>query len=507
MAQIIQLRRGSYEKWAINDPILKDWELWIETDTKKIKIWNGISKRSELQYATSWESTAYTAWNNIIIDNWVISATNIWGDIEWIIEDQEDLQNILNSKTNEVDFLQHANDTSNPHNTTKSQVGLWNVDNTSDLDKPISTATQNELNTKENTANKWQANWYASLDVNAKIPEAQIPAVAITDTFVVANDTARDNLTVEKWDIAIVENSAEAWNEPASYIYDWTEWKKLKTPTDAVNSVNGKNWVVVLEKWDIWLSNVENYWIATQWEAEAGIVNNKYMTPQRTKQAIEELAPAPDLSNYLAKDNTTSFTPTWDFNPATKKYVDEQVGLSWSWTVTSVWASWWTWISVSGSPITNSWTITITNTAPHQATNLWQWWSWNSRTITSSTWNNVTISTATTSNAWYMSTWDKTKLDWIESWAQVNVWTNLSIWSSTWTVVRVDSSTWSSVTIPNASESVAWVITNWNQTIAWNKTFTWTTFINRTNWLIISSNTATNYEIRVVNWFLELHNV
>ena len=31
----------------------------------------------------------------------------------------------------------------------------------------------------------------------------------------------------------------------------------------------------------------------------------------------------PDLSNYLAKDNTTEYTPTEDYNPATKKYVDD----------------------------------------------------------------------------------------------------------------------------------------------------------------------------------------
>ena len=33
-----------------------------------------------------------------------------------------------------------------------------------------------------------------------------------------------------------------------------------------------------------------------------------------------------DLSNYLAKNNTTSFTPSGDYNPATKKYVDDAVG-------------------------------------------------------------------------------------------------------------------------------------------------------------------------------------
>lgn len=45
----------------------------------------------------------------------------------------------------------HISNTSNPHSVTKAQVGLGNVDNTSDANKPISTATQTALNAKENT--------------------------------------------------------------------------------------------------------------------------------------------------------------------------------------------------------------------------------------------------------------------------------------------------------------------------------------------------------------------
>ena len=44
----------------------------------------------------------------------------------------------------------HSQATGNPHGTTKSDIGLGNVDNTSDLNKPISTATQLALNTKAN---------------------------------------------------------------------------------------------------------------------------------------------------------------------------------------------------------------------------------------------------------------------------------------------------------------------------------------------------------------------
>ena len=42
----------------------------------------------------------------------------------------------------------HVLDYDNPHKVTKAQVGLENVDNTSDLNKPISTATQNALDKK-----------------------------------------------------------------------------------------------------------------------------------------------------------------------------------------------------------------------------------------------------------------------------------------------------------------------------------------------------------------------
>ena len=45
----------------------------------------------------------------------------------------------------------HTSNTNNPHNVTKAQVGLGNVDNTADIDKPISTATQTALNTKQAT--------------------------------------------------------------------------------------------------------------------------------------------------------------------------------------------------------------------------------------------------------------------------------------------------------------------------------------------------------------------
>lgn len=45
----------------------------------------------------------------------------------------------------------HEADVNNPHSVTKNQIGLGNVDNTSDADKPISTAAQTALNGKQPT--------------------------------------------------------------------------------------------------------------------------------------------------------------------------------------------------------------------------------------------------------------------------------------------------------------------------------------------------------------------
>ncbi|UVX68356.1 MAG: hypothetical protein [Bacteriophage sp.] len=50
------------------------------------------------------------------------------------------------------DLETHINNKSNPHEVTKDQVGLGNVDNTSDANKPISSATQNALNSKFNAS-------------------------------------------------------------------------------------------------------------------------------------------------------------------------------------------------------------------------------------------------------------------------------------------------------------------------------------------------------------------
>lgn len=137
--------------------------------------------------------------------------------------------NIANIGTNtHAQIDSHIASTLNPHATTKAQVGLSNCDNTSDLNKPISTATQTALNSKYDasnpnsyetttqlnardtanrsrtnhtgtqlastisdfstaadariTAQKGVANGIPTLDATVKIPTAQIPALPYAPT-------------------------------------------------------------------------------------------------------------------------------------------------------------------------------------------------------------------------------------------------------------------------------------------------------------------------------------
>ena len=64
-----------------------------------------------------------------------------------------DVQQTINDNSSDIttlfsDLNDHVTDLANPHAVTKTQVGLSVVDNTADIDKPISNATQAALNLK-----------------------------------------------------------------------------------------------------------------------------------------------------------------------------------------------------------------------------------------------------------------------------------------------------------------------------------------------------------------------
>ena len=139
-------------KWTTANPLLQRGELGVETDTRKIKVGDGITYWNDLEYA---------------------KASGDWGDITGDITEQTDLVDFVNAAVAAeasiraqadqqlqanidnvaVDLTEHEQDTSNPHNVTKAQVGLGNVDNTSDADKPVSTAQATAINNAVSTHN------------------------------------------------------------------------------------------------------------------------------------------------------------------------------------------------------------------------------------------------------------------------------------------------------------------------------------------------------------------
>lgn len=89
------------------------------------------------------------------------------------------------------------------------------------------------------------------LGANGKLADSVIPAVAITETFVVDDEEAMLALTAQVGDVAIrtdVNKSFILQTTPASTA---ANWKELLTPTDSVLSVNGKTGTVVLSGADI----------------------------------------------------------------------------------------------------------------------------------------------------------------------------------------------------------------------------------------------------------------
>jgi hypothetical protein len=102
------------------------------------------------------------------------------------------------------------------------------------------------------SSEKGAANGVATLDANSKITSSQVPAIAITDTFVVANEAAMLALsTAEKGDVAVRTDVNKSFILTAAPYSTLANWQELLTPTDAVTSVNGQTGVVSLSASDV----------------------------------------------------------------------------------------------------------------------------------------------------------------------------------------------------------------------------------------------------------------
>jgi len=83
------------------------------------------------------------------------------------------------------------------------------------------------------------------LDANGKLADSVVPKIAMTNTFVVASQTAMLALsTAQEGDVAVRTDLNKSFILKASPYSTLANWQELLTPTDAVTSVNGSTGAV-----------------------------------------------------------------------------------------------------------------------------------------------------------------------------------------------------------------------------------------------------------------------
>lgn len=121
---------------------------------------------------------------------------------------QEQVDQFVNEL--ETSLSDHTNNKNNPHAVTKAQVGLGNVDNTSDLNKPISTATQEALTNLENA-------------IQTKVDKVDGKGLSTND-FTTVYKTQLDNLSTTyatKQDLTDIINGAPEEYDTLKEIAEW----------------------------------------------------------------------------------------------------------------------------------------------------------------------------------------------------------------------------------------------------------------------------------------------
>lgn len=159
------------------------------TDTVNV---NQSTTKAVLNFTTYRQEAQQVGRNTLTITSATISQAGLMSS-----SDKTKLDGLKDQAgiTSDIDAVQtnletHINNKSNPHKVTKDQVGLGNVDNTSDANKPISNATQTALNGK-----------FSATDGNAlKQRVDNIPELVATD-ITVDSDNDSVNISLDKTSI------------------------------------------------------------------------------------------------------------------------------------------------------------------------------------------------------------------------------------------------------------------------------------------------------------------
>lgn len=100
---------------------------------------------------------------------------------------------------------------------------------------------------------------YAGLDGTGKINPSQLPAIAVTNTFVVGSQAAMLALTAETGDVAVRTDLNKSFILAGSNPTVLGDWQELLTPTDLVTSFNGRTGAITPQAGDYDASQITNF--------------------------------------------------------------------------------------------------------------------------------------------------------------------------------------------------------------------------------------------------------
>lgn len=324
----------------------------------------------------------------------------------------------------QADIDAHEARTDNPHSVTKAQVGLWNADNTSDLDKPISTATQTALNWKVSSVVAW-----TNISVDNTDPQNPVLNVArtwhtIQEDWVSRTQrlklnfkgalTATDNAIDWSTDIDITTTSL-AWYTITNAETDRSYNADSVTLTELANTVGTiVDDINFLATWGSWVPSDTVVTETTYWQSSTAWLSTEY-----------------------ARGDHTHWTPaaidiSWkaDLSWATFSWSISATNLSW----TNTWDQDLSWLTP------NTRTLTINGTwYDLSADRTW--------TINPSIWTLMPWTPTRTSNTTFTVTWDVTS--YITKWVIIK-WTESSVVKCA--MVSIPSTYWA----PNTTITIVW---------------------------------------------------
>lgn len=283
-----------------------DEYIWVAVDSAFEKIWNfqaDFSNYYDKDEVDNLLDQKADASDIPTVNDWTLDIQLNWASVETFSANSE------NNKTANIEV-------------TKSTVWLWNVDNTSDADKPISTATQAALDLK---ADKTELNdYYTKTEVDAALDGKQDTLTAWTwitiENNVISADSAWD---VMYDDFKFVEMTGDTFENLSWY-------KTINANTNLLSWTNLKEWM----QYVLFVTNNDSiaHFVTVDWVNQAEIpageqkmlvylaTTSDSLQLQTCEYGIsEDVMEYPDF-NFVDKDWTTitldlnsTITPTDNF--------------------------------------------------------------------------------------------------------------------------------------------------------------------------------------------------